>query len=177
MIYNYTKIINPDKLYSEIYPLLNTYEGSITHGTSVELYFSSELNSGDKALLDSIVDLHTIVDQSYDIKTSIIDRKTFGEKLTEEFKYKNLQEGITWYQAVHLHSRVRDWKVNYPSPLTGSENVDLFNMILSGDIETASLSLQYGENDDMTLPQHWVTQERRMWLVNKMRVWLGWPEV
>lgn len=109
---------------------------------------------------------------------SITDRKTFGDELMEEFKLKNISDGIAWYQAMHLHSRIRAWEVTLP-PALGSVvvTVDLLNMIVSGDIETASLALLYGANDAMSSPLHWITNERRVWLINKMRAWLQWPLV
>jgi hypothetical protein len=101
--------------------------------------------------------------------------REFGKKLMLALKQKNLSEGIKWYQAVHLHARLRAWIVNIPEALGGgTETVDLLNMIVSGDIETACLSAQFGNPDDMTSPLHWVTQERIDWCVGEMKKFLGW---
>lgn len=103
-------------------------------------------------------------------------RKEFGSNLMLAFKQKNISESCQWYNAAWLHSRVREWKVTFP-PALGSAVVfvDVQNMIMSGDIETACLSLIYGESDDMTSPLHWVSDERRQWLIDQMKAWLGWP--
>lgn len=116
-------------------------------------------------------------------------RQEFGENLMLAFKQKNISEGMQWFQAIHLHSRIKDVIVTYPTPeqfphpayaavgaLIGGQtkNVDIFNMIKGGDIETAYFSLLYTTNDPMTSPEHWITEERRQWLLEQMRVWLGW---
>lgn len=116
-------------------------------------------------------------------------RQDFGELLMLAFKQKNISEGMNWTQAIHLHARVKDWIVTYPTPaefphpsyaalgaIIGGQTktVDVFNMIKGGDIETACFSLMFGANDDMTSPVHWVNEERRQWLISQMKVWLGW---
>jgi hypothetical protein len=103
-------------------------------------------------------------------------RKDFGARLMLAFKQKNISESIQWYQAIHLHHRLRDWKVTFPEALGGIEKrVDIINMIYAGDIETATLSAIYGEADPMTSPEHWLSQERLNWVVAQMKAWLGWP--
>lgn len=180
MIYEYQKIINAEKFTKEISitvlkgPL---YMGMAFDGIKSSIYFSNDLTDPQKQILDDMINNHSPVDSDLVVKISIQERKKFGEQLMEDFKLKNLNEGIQWFQAVHLHARVRAWQVNYPNPIDGSDVVDIFNMVLSGDIETASLSLLYGVNDEMTLPTHWITNERRLWLINQMRAWLGWPPV
>lgn len=114
--------------------------------------------------------------------SDLLARREFGAKLMTAFKQKNLSEGIQWYQGIHLHNRVRKWQVIMPPALLTAmggipdpgEYVDLVNVIVSGDIETASLCLTYGVADDMTSPFHWCTQDRIDWLNNQMKAWLGW---
>lgn len=109
-------------------------------------------------------------------------RRSFGSKLMLAFKQKNVSEGIQWYQAIHLHGRIRNWRVNMPQALLAAMgglpdpgiSVDLVNIIVAGDIETASLALTYGEADDMTSPFHWASQDRIDWLNTQMKTWLGW---
>lgn len=103
-------------------------------------------------------------------------RRKFGQDLMLAFKQKNISEGIQWYQAIHMHARFRAWDVTMPAQLGGAvETVDLLNMILSGDIETACLSAIYGQPDDMTSPLHWVSQDRMNWTIDQMKAFLGWP--
>ena len=100
--------------------------------------------------------------------------KEFGSLLILSFKRKNVSEGINIFQAIHLHERLRNWQVVLPEANGGTKYVDLMNMILSGDIETACVCLQYGVADQMDKHWHWVTQERIDWVVNQMKAWLGW---
>lgn len=179
MIYEYLKIINSEKFSKELAltSIHALYNGMVFDGLKSGIHFTQALTEPQKQILDDLVNNHSSIDTDLVVKISIQDRKKYGEQLIEDFKLKNLSDGIQWFQAVHLHSRVRAWQVNYPAPIGGSDTVDIFNMILSGDIETASLSLLYGVNDEMTLPTHWITNERRLWLINQMRIWLGWPTV
>lgn len=102
-------------------------------------------------------------------------RRDFGINLMLAFKQKNISEGIQWYQAIHMHSRFRAWDVQLPPALGGGiETVDLLNMILSGDIETACLSAQFGQPDSMTSPVHWISPERLAWTIDQMKAYLGW---
>lgn len=116
-------------------------------------------------------------------------RKKFGSDLMLAFKQKNISEGMNWMQAVHLHDRVKNWTVTYPTaeqfpnpayaPYAAAfagrtKSIDVFNMMAGGDIETCCLSVMFGQNDDMTLPEHWITEEKRQWLITQMSIWLGW---
>lgn len=108
-------------------------------------------------------------------KADNVGRREFGQNLMLAFKQKNISEGIQWYQAIHMHARMRAWDVTLPAQLGGSvETVDCLNMILAGDIETACLSAIYGAADDMSSPLHWLSQERLDWLIAQMKGFLGW---
>jgi len=96
----------------------------------------------------------------------------FARDLFMSFKQKNKDEGIGATQALWLHQRMRAWPLNFYGI---DYTVDVINMGASGDIETACLSLLYGTPDDMSLPYHWLTQERLDWLTSKMKKHLGWP--
>ena len=180
MFYEYQKNVNSEKLSREINlsSISSFFEGVTFNGVIVKVVFSKELTELEKQILDDLMNKHSPIDSDLEMRISISDREKFGDQVIEEFKLKNLKEGIKWFQAIHLHERIKNWKVNLPAEVGGGEAfVDIFNMVLSGDIETASLALLYGENDDMTQGKHWVTNERRMWLLNRMREWLGWPTV
>lgn len=117
-------------------------------------------------------------------------RIDFGVDLLLRFKEKNISEGINWMQAIHLHSRIKDWVVTYPTaaqfPFSSyqpaapyfqgrTKVVDLINILtVSGDVETACFAIMFGQNDDLSLPEHWVTESRRLWLVSEIKKWLGW---
>lgn len=118
------------------------------------------------------------------------EKVRFGKDLLIRFKYKNIAEGINWMQAIHLHSRIKDWIVTYPTaaqfPVQSymavsqyfagrSKSVDLVNMLtVSGDVESTYFSLMFGQNDDGSMPEHWVTDERRKWLISEIKTYLGW---
>ena len=180
MIYKYNKTVNSTKLSEEIKvsTAKDNFLGVVSIDGNSSIHYSVDLTEPQKQVLDGVVNAHSPVDTSLLTRISIKDRKEFGDELMEEFKLRNIQEGIQWYQAIHLHARIRAWQVTLPESLGSAvETIDIMNMILSGDIETTALSLQYGVDDDMTSPLHWITSARRMWLINKMRTWLGWPTI
>ena len=112
------------------------------------------------------------LDASQATKFSIKQRKEFADQLLEEFKAKNISEGINGLQAMYMHHKLRALPVTFMGvPMT----LDLLNMAISGDVEVATLALIYCTPDDMTAPYHWLNTERRDWLVSKMKTFLGWP--
>lgn len=96
-----------------------------------------------------------------------------GKEFLLRFKLKNLSEGINWPQAVWLHHRVKNWKVNVMG--IGQIEVDLYNVINSGDLESAIYMLRSGDIDDMSKPYHWVTHDRIQWCVNELTKILTQP--
>lgn len=101
--------------------------------------------------------------------------KDFAEKLMLAFKQKNISEGINVVQATHLHARMRAWVVTLPPSLGGGTfTVDILNMVVAGDLETATTCLIYGTPDDMTEPHHWLSADRIGWLNLQLTTWLGW---
>lgn len=96
----------------------------------------------------------------------------FANELFMQFKQKNIDEGINGSQAIWLHHRTRAMNI---TAFGINYTLDIINMAASGDIETACLSLMYSTPDDMTEPQHWLTQDRIDFLVSSMKTHLGWP--
>jgi hypothetical protein len=112
---------------------------------------------------------------NYGKVSDIAVRRKFASDLFEAFKIKNMNEGVQWYQAMHLHDFLKNYKVILPPQLGSVEmHVDLVNILIAGDIETGCLALTYGEQDDMSLPYHWFSEERRLWLIEQMKRYLGW---
>lgn len=105
------------------------------------------------------------------------NRKRFASDLLLAFKQKNISEGINVVQATALHAFIKEINVTYPPQIHGgwSGKVDLMNCALAGDVETACMSLQFCQVEDMSQPHHWLNAERRDWLVAQMKAWLGWP--
>jgi hypothetical protein len=109
------------------------------------------------------------IQQMADLNTNI----EFAKSLMAEFKQKNKDEGITASQAMWLHHRTRAWTFTYSNGVVYT--VDIPNMVVSGDLETACLALIYGSADDMTESYHWMTSDRKDWLVTNIKAFLGWP--
>jgi hypothetical protein len=75
-------------------------------------------------------------------------------------------------QGLWMHQKIRA----LPVTLYGvTFTVDLMNMVVSGDIELACISLQNTLPDDMSMPFHWWTQSRINWIIGELKLFLGWP--
>lgn len=98
-------------------------------------------------------------------------RKQFCEDLLERFKKKNILDGINAMQGMWMHHMMRSYPVTF-----GGVNytVDILNMAVSGDVEIACLALIYGATDDMSQPYHWISSERKAWLIGELKSFLGW---
>lgn len=95
----------------------------------------------------------------------------FCEQLIIDLKEKNVSDGINALQALWLHHRLRELDINfYGFPM----KVDISNMFLSGDVETACIALMNCTPDDMSTPYHFFSTARRDWVVNKIKEFLGW---
>lgn len=98
-------------------------------------------------------------------------RKRFAQELMIAFKVRNIQEGINAPQAMWLHHRIRA----LDTTITGvAMTVDLSNMAMSGDLETAYLALAGCAADDMSQAYHSLSQERLNWMKTEIAIFLGW---
>lgn len=96
---------------------------------------------------------------------SVSQSRVWADEIIEEFKRENLayfvQNAISNDVAIlislHVHHRMRAITIEV-SGLTFT--IDLLNLVISGDLETAFAVLSYMEPDDMSMPFHWFTQER-----------------
>ena len=114
--------------------------------------------------------IEAIMDRA--LNASIKDRKEWADGMLERFKKRNILLGINGAQALWLHHRMRALEINFMGiPMTQ----DILNMAVSGDIETACLSLLYSTLDDGSMPYHWYNEATRNWLVSEMKSYLGWP--
>ena len=104
----------------------------------------------------------------------IKDRKAFADQMMQRFKDRNMVEGINITQALWLHHRTRQWHVTLPPQFGGFEyTVDILNMAVSGDLETAYFAIRFGEPDDMSEPYHCIDQDMIDWLKNELKNYLG----
>lgn len=90
-----------------------------------------------------------------------------GKEFLLRFKLKNIAEGITWPQAVWLHHRVKNWIVTVNG--IGDFAIDLYNVINSGDLESAIYMIASGQADDMTQSYHWITEQRKNWAIQELQ--------
>lgn len=105
------------------------------------------------------------------LSISIKDRKQWAEEMLERFKKRNIITGINGAQALWLHHRMRALEINFSGiPMT----LDILNMAISGDVETACLAIIYSTPDDGTAPYHFFDQAAKDWLVAEMKSFLGW---
>lgn len=99
----------------------------------------------------------------------------FASDFMLALKIKNISESINVTQALWVHHRLRAWSVTLPPEMGGfTYSVDIMNMIVAGDIETATIALMYGTADDMTQPYHWLNTERITYMIDELKLWLGW---
>lgn len=112
-----------------------------------------------------------VVDPDSYKKYSIKQRKEFADQLLEQFKLRNINEGINALQGMHMHHLLRA----YPVSFMGVDFViDIMNLAISGDLEIACLCLMYGATDDGTQPYHWMTADKKAFLISELKGFLGW---
>lgn len=110
------------------------------------------------------------VQASY-VRYSIKERKAYADDLIERLKARNISQGINALQGMWMHHRMRANEITFMGlPVT----IDLMNLVISGDIEIACLTLMYTTPDDMTMPYHWWNADRINWLIADMKAYLGW---
>ncbi len=111
------------------------------------------------------------------VTTTVLENKMFADNLMQRLKEKNMQEGLSSIdQSAWVHHRMR--KIDFTlSDTTTVVQIDLMNLIISGDIETAEYVLGQLAPDDMTQTYHWLTQARIDWIRNEIRSYLGWPAI
>lgn len=99
-----------------------------------------------------------------EIKMSVKRGKEIADEVMETFKKNNIlrfaAQGISNEEAlmksIWTHHRLRAVEINLG---LGPRVVDLMNLCISGDIETAYIILQYMTPDDMSQPDHFLSQE------------------
>lgn len=129
----------------------------------------------DEEGLDDLVNNHSPNHIVITLKKTVKENKEFSDQLMQALKEKNLIEGLSSIdQAAWVHHKLR--KVDYT--LSDEETVvqiDVLNLVISGDIETADQVLSQIVPDDMSEPYHWLSQERINWIRNQIRGFLEWP--
>lgn len=131
-------------------------------------------DSMDETSLDSVISSHIPDYTKIYVQKTVQENKVFADNMMQRMKEKNLLEGLsTIDQAAWVHHRLR--KVDYNLDAGLVVQIDVLNLVVSGDIETAESVLGQMSPDDMTEPYHWWTQARIDWVRNEVRSYLGWP--
>jgi thioredoxin-like negative regulator of GroEL len=164
-----------DQLNTEIYESesVTNYIGVVKNGTTLSVLGDSM----NEAELDQVINDHTPNHALIFVKKSVKENKEFAEDLIQKLKEKNLMEGLNSIdQAAWIHHRLR--KVDYIlSDNVTVVQIDVLNLVISGDVETAEEVLGQMPPDDMTEAQHWWTQERIEWVRNEIRSYLDWEQI
>jgi len=152
--------------------VVTDFTGVLKEGTTVKV-FGGSLN--DESALDAVIASHVANYTSIVIRNTVQQNKTFADEMMQSLKEKNISEGLsTIDQAAWVHHKLR--KVDYTlSDETTVIQIDVMNLVISGDIETAESVLGQMTPDDMSEDHHWWTQERIDWVRNEIRAYLGWP--
>ncbi len=129
-------------------------ELSLEDGTSEEEW-SSRLAAYAEPPKDPVIE---------EIKLTVKRGKEIAEEVMETFKKNNIlrfaAQGVSnemaLMKSIWVHHRLRAVEVNLG---LGPRVVDLMNLCISGDIETAYILLQYMTPDDMSQPDHFLSEE------------------
>ena len=177
MLKEYT--LNPviaEQLDSEISAsgYVGNYQGIGHNGATnkISVYGDSLINETG---LDQVIADHTPNFIPGIVHTTVHANKVFADNLMQELKERNILEGLASLdQAAWVHHRLR--KMDYTmTDTTTIVQLDLMNLVVSGDIETAEQALGQMSADDMTEAYHWLNQDRIDWIRNEIRNYLGWP--
>lgn len=131
-------------------------------------------DSMDESALDAVIAAHVPDYTKIYVQNTVIENKEFADGMMQRMKEKNLLEGLSSIdQAAWVHHRLR--KVDYVLDAGPTVQIDVLNLVVSGDVETAESVLGQMAPDDMSQPYHWWTQSRIDWVRNEIRTYLGWP--
>lgn len=149
------------------------FEGIIVDHGSDSIHVNGALILNESAL-DTVVSNHVPDATQVFVNKTVYENKLFSDALMQRLKEKNLLEGLASIdQAAWVHHRLR--KVAYTLGSGVVVQIDVLNLVVSGDIETAEQVLGQVSPDDMTQAYHWWNQDRINWVRNEIRTYLGWP--
>lgn len=95
------------------------------------------------------------VSKSREIADDIIER--FKKTNLQFFLENNVSNDLAILMSTHVHHRLRAVDVT----INGNQfTIDLMNLVISGDLETAYMVLGYMQPDSMTEPFHFLSQEK-----------------
>ena len=113
--------------------------------------------------------------------------KEFSDNLIQQMKLMNSANGINLGQALWVHHRLRALEVNITPELAamfpgvGLDSVvglplviDIMNLVISGDVEVAYVSLLACVPDSGSEPHHFLLASTITWIRHQIGVHLGW---
>jgi hypothetical protein len=112
------------------------------------------------------------------LERTVVQSRLWADEIIEEFKKENLAyfvensvpNDLAIMVSLHVHHRLRAIDITVGGvPFT----IDLMNLVISGDLETAYVVLSYMEPDDMSMPYHWFSQSRIDSLKSKIAMRVG----
>lgn len=123
-------------------------------------------------------------EQLAQLSTDEAQRK-FASNLMAVLKVLNKGSNISLAQSLWVHHRLRALEIVVTSdlatamavftPLVGvTITVDLLNMVISGDLETAYFTVAAATPDDMSEDYHALSAELLGFMKNQIGVYLGW---
>ena len=156
-------------------------------GPDSEGNFSYDPALPDPSEIDALI-------ESYDFEAAaeaqaifgiIAARRLWAENMMERLKFQNIQNDATLAQSLWIHTRLRKLEITplqahadaFPAlqPVVGVTLViDLMNLVISGDLETAYATLLCTTPDPMTEEYHVLDQDLIDWIKNEIAVYLGW---
>jgi hypothetical protein len=141
------------------------------------VYVSEQLTPEELSALQVVVQNHNANFVSSIVSKTVSQNKQFADNLMERLKNKNILDGLSSIdQAAWVHHRLR--KMDYT--MSDGQTVvqlDIMNLVVSGDVETAAMALSQMQPDDMSEPHHWLNTERINWIRNEIHSYLNWPLV
>lgn len=174
--YNVTNDFSSGVLISQLHYEIQA-NGSVTNFLGITKFGDSVSINGDsmnEINLDAAIVAHTPNLTQVYIHNTVIENKAFADDMMQRMKERNILEGLSGIdQAAWVHHRFR--KTDYVLDDGPTVQIDVLNLVVSGDIETAEHVLGQMLPDDMTEVYHWLTQDRLDWMRNEIRAFLGWP--
>lgn len=150
---------------------VTNYNGLTLDGDNLSVLGDSMNETG----LDAVIASHVPNMMQIVVQNTVQQNKTFADELMQRLKEKNILEGLSSIdQSAWVHHRLRKLSFTLSDGVT-QVYLDLMNLVVSGDIETAEQALGQMTPDDMTEAYHWMTQARIDWIRNEIRTYLGWP--
>jgi hypothetical protein len=128
----------------------------------------------DETNLDHLVAFHIPDFTTVFVQKTIRQNIDFSIELIQKLKLKNIFAGLSSIdQALWVHHRLRRVDMFLSDDQT-QVSIDVLNLVISGDVETAEKVLSKIQPDDMTEDYHWLTEDLILWIRNEIRAYLGW---